>query len=145
MKAPRHTRGLRDGNPTSRRTRSASSRLRWDCRIRAVASRIDSGRPTLAARIERLLDSAHPQSVFDALDRLNQTDAEAYGTLIESVEAATETIVIEVDGKRWDCLLVSAPLVAWTRFRIPSGPFGAMPPNGGDAPGRRTCWPATCG
>lgn len=76
---------------------------------------------SLASRIERLLDAGHPQAVNDALDRLNQADGEAYGALIEAVEDVSESMVIEVDGQAWDCLLVSAPLVAWTRFRIPSG------------------------
>lgn len=79
----------------------------------------------LGQRIERLLDTGHPQSIHDALDRLNQTDSEAYGALIEAVETAAESLVLEVDGKRWDVLLVAAPLVAWTRFRIPSGPIPA--------------------
>src|SRR5690606_28961454 len=79
----------------------------------------------LAARIERLLDSGHIQAVYDALDRLHQTDSEAYGALIEAVEEAAETVSAEVDGQRWDMLLVAAPLVVWTRFRIPSGPLQA--------------------
>jgi hypothetical protein len=79
----------------------------------------------LGQRIERLLDTGHPQSIHDALDRLNQTDSEAYGALIEAVETAAESLVMEIDGKRWDVLLVAAPLVAWTRFRIPSGPIPA--------------------
>jgi len=77
----------------------------------------------LAQRIERLLDTGHPQSIHDALDRLNQTDGEAYGALIEAVETAAESVVLEHDGARWDVLLVAAPVVAWTRFRIPSGPI----------------------
>lgn len=79
----------------------------------------------LAQRIERLLDTGHPQSVHDALDRLNQTDAEAYGGLIEAVETAAESVTVEHDGTAWEVLLVAAPVVAWTRFRIPSGPIGA--------------------
>lgn len=79
----------------------------------------------LAQRIERLLDSGHPQSIHDALDRLNQTDGEAYGALIEAVETAAESLLIELDGQRWEVLLVAAPMVAWTRFRIPSGPIAA--------------------
>ncbi len=79
----------------------------------------------LAQRIERLLDSGHPQSIHDALDRLNQTDGEAYGALIEAVETAAESLLIELDGQRWEVLLVAAPMVAWTRFRIPSGPVAA--------------------
>jgi hypothetical protein len=77
----------------------------------------------LAQRIERLLDTGHPQSIHDALDRLNQTDGEAYGALIEAVETAAESVVVEHEGARWDVLLVAAPVVAWTRFRIPSGPI----------------------
>ncbi len=79
----------------------------------------------LAARIERLLDSGHIQAVYDSLDRLHQTDSEAYGALIEAVEEAAETVCAEIDGQRWDMLLVAAPLVVWTRFRIPSGPLPA--------------------
>jgi hypothetical protein len=76
---------------------------------------------SLTERIERLLDGTHHQGVHDALDRLNQADSEAYGALIEAVEECSESLQIEVDGNPWDCLLVSAPMVVWTRFRIPSG------------------------
>ncbi|HYF60863.1 MAG TPA: DUF2863 family protein [Burkholderiaceae bacterium] len=79
----------------------------------------------LAQRIERLLDTGHPQSIQDALDRLNQTDGEAYGALIEAVETAAESLVVEHEGARWEVMLVCAPVVAWTRFRIPSGSIPA--------------------
>jgi len=79
----------------------------------------------LASRLDRLLDGSHSQAVYDALDRLHQTDVEAYGALIESVETAAESLTFEHEGQRWDVLLVAAPVVAWTRFRIPSGPIAA--------------------
>ncbi|MBN9429759.1 MAG: DUF2863 family protein [Burkholderiales bacterium] len=79
----------------------------------------------LATRLDRLLEGSHAQGVYDALDRLNQTDGEAYGALIEAVEEAAETISVDIDGEPWDVLLVAAPLVVWTRFRIPSGPISA--------------------
>ncbi len=79
----------------------------------------------LAARIERMLDGGHVQGAHDALDRLNQTDGEAYGALVEAVEEAAESVSIEFEGQRWNALLVLAPLVVWTRFRIPSGPIPA--------------------
>ncbi len=130
MKEPRHTRGPRD----------RKSHLSPDAE-RLVASALglsNSGsraedrfwEQALAARIERLLDGTHPQPLYDALDRLNQTDAEAYGALIEAVEDASESMVIEAEGQPWDCLLVSAPLIVWTRFRIPSG---AIPADAGQA------------
>lgn len=79
----------------------------------------------ISVRLERLLDSSHPQAIYDALDRLQQADQEAYGALVEAVEEAAEALTIEVDGQEWDCLLVCAPLVVWTRFKIPSGPVPA--------------------
>ena len=125
MKEPRHSRSLRE----------RKSHLSPDAE-RLVATALglaNSGSRTedrfwesaLGARLARLLEGVNPQAVYDALDRLNQTDGEAYGALIEAVEDASEALTLEVDGQAWDCLLVSAPLVAWTRFRIPSGPVPA--------------------
>ena len=125
MKESRHARGLRDRkshlSPDADRLVSAALGLSNS----GSRSEDRFWENVLQARISRLLDGGHPQSVFDALDRLNQTDAEAYGALIEAVEDAAEAVELEVDGKAWDCLLVSAPLVVWTRFRIPAGPLAA--------------------
>lgn len=77
----------------------------------------------LSARLDRMFDGGHVQAVYDALDRLDQTDGEAYGALIEAVEESAEAVTLEVGDERWDALLVAAPLVVWTRFRIPSGPI----------------------
>ncbi|NDG55713.1 MAG: DUF2863 family protein [Betaproteobacteria bacterium] len=75
----------------------------------------------LAKRLEHLLDTNHPQAIYDALDRTHLTDLEAYGALIEMVEHCAEAVIVEYEGQPWQCLLVSAPLVAWTRFGITSG------------------------
>lgn len=75
----------------------------------------------LAARLQRMLDNGHSQAIIEALERLNQTDPEAYGALIETVEENAESLVVEHAGRSWQVLLVVAPLVAWTRFTIPSG------------------------
>jgi len=79
----------------------------------------------LAQRLEHLLDTNHPQAIYDALDRTHQTDQEAYGALIEMVEHSAESVTLDYEGKSWQCLLVSAPLVAWTRFNISSGKIAA--------------------
>ncbi len=77
----------------------------------------------LTVRIERLLDGGHSQPLHEALDRLHQADSEAYGALIETIEECAESVSFEHQGQRWEALLVAAPLIAWTRFRIPSGPI----------------------
>ena len=86
----------------------------------------------LARLLDRVLDAAHSATITSALERLNQTDGEAYGALVEAVEHAAETVVVEptasasvADGLQVQPgrygLLLTAPLVAWTRFAIPSG------------------------
>ena len=84
----------------------------------------------LARLLDRALDAAHSATITSALERLNQTDGEAYGALVEAVEHAAETVVVEPAGAAPGAsaevqaarhgLLVTAPLVAWTRFAIPS-------------------------
>ncbi len=77
----------------------------------------------LAARLEKMLENGHNQGVFDAIERLNQTDLEAYGALVEAVENAAESMTIDHNGQAWDVVLVIAPVVAWTRYKIGSGPI----------------------
>jgi hypothetical protein len=125
MKESRHPRSLRDRkahlSPDAERLVTAALGLSNS------GSRVEDRywERFLAARLDRLLESGHPQPLNDALDRLQQTDAEAYGALIEAVEEAAEATRIDIDGQPWECLLVAAPLVVWTRFRIPSGPIAA--------------------
>lgn len=75
----------------------------------------------IGARLQKLLDAGHIQVIYEALDRLHQTNLEAYGALVEAVEENAEAMIIESDGLRWQILLVVAPVVAWTRFSIPAG------------------------
>lgn len=123
MKEARHPRKLRDRkthlSPEAERIVTAALGLSNS------GSRLEDRfwEKQLSGRLDRLLDSSHPHSLYNALDRLQQTDAEAYGALVEAVEESAEAVTIEVDGKLWDCLLVSAPMVLWTRFRIPAGPI----------------------
>jgi Protein of unknown function (DUF2863) len=79
----------------------------------------------LEERLERLLETGHAKVIDDALDRLQQTDMEAYGALVEAVEEVAEAAKIEHEGQVWDVLLVAAPMIAWTRFGIPTGPIDA--------------------
>jgi hypothetical protein len=125
VKEPRHARSGRDrkAHLSADAERLVAAALGLSNSGSRVEDRYWEGQ--LAQRIERLLDTGHPQSIHDALDRLNQTDGEAYGALIEAVETAAESLVLEHEGARWDVLLVVAPVVAWTRFRIPSGPIPA--------------------
>ncbi len=79
----------------------------------------------LAVRLERLLDAGHNQTVMDAVERLQQTDLEAYGALVEAIENAAESVHLEQADHALEMLLISIPVVAWTRFRIGYGAMAA--------------------
>ena len=121
MKEHRHGRSQRDRkthlSPDAERLVSAALALA------SSGSRVEDRfwEAQLALRMEKLLDSGHGQAIHDALERLEKTDGDAYGALIEAGEAAAEQVTLEHEGQRFEALLMSAPIVAWTRFRIPSG------------------------
>ena len=90
----------------------------------------------LAQVLDRLLDGAHPSAVGTALDQLSQQDGTAYGALVEAIEHAAETVPVQPSALRGQtaderpaaplhALLVTAPIVAWTRFSIPTRAIAA--------------------
>lgn len=85
----------------------------------------------LSQTLDRLLDGAQPGAIAAALEQLNQQDGNAYGALVESIEHAAETVKLQPSALRVAAtesqpetplhgLLVTAPVVAWTRFSIPT-------------------------
>ena len=125
---------------TTRRTRDRSAQLSPDAEnmVAAALGLAHSGSRSedrfwdaqLARLIDRSLDSPHASSLSTALERLNQTDGEAYAALIEAAEHAAESIddsatLRKPGAEPYFGLLVTAPLVVWTRFAIPAGPVPA--------------------
>lgn len=79
----------------------------------------------LDAQTHKLLKSHHQAGIDHALDALFTLEPDGYDALMEAVEAASESVVIEHAGQQFDALLVAMPILAWTRFAIPSGPIAA--------------------
>lgn len=79
----------------------------------------------LAVLITKLLKAGQDDALESALEHLSQTGTGAYEVLIEQAETLSESTTITVDGVTYDALLVVAPLVAFTRYAIPSGPLNA--------------------
>ena len=77
----------------------------------------------LDAQTHKLLKSHHQAGIDHALDHLFTLEPDGYDALMEAVEAASESVVIEHEGRRYDALLIALPILAWTRFTIPSGPI----------------------
>lgn len=90
----------------------ASSRIEsrhWETRLDAV--------------LQKQLASQQLQAVDGALDHLFHTDLDAYDALLDSIEAISSSCTLMHDGEAFDALLLAVPVLAWTRFTIPSGPI----------------------
>lgn len=75
----------------------------------------------LDALVLRLLKNDHQQAIDAALDQLFDSQSDAYDVLMEAVESGSESCVLNAgNGDRYDALLVAIPILAWTRFAIPT-------------------------
>ena len=79
----------------------------------------------LGEAIPKLLKAGQDAPLEAALDHLAQSDIGAYEVLIEQAETLSESMKIEKNGVVYDVLLIVAPIVAWTRYAIPTGPVAA--------------------
>ncbi|MGZ3158371.1 MAG: DUF2863 family protein, partial [Burkholderiaceae bacterium] len=73
--------------------------------------------------LQKLLKHENQETIDTALDHLFKMDPMSYDVLMESIEAASESGVIEHSGTQYDALLIAAPILGWTRFTIASGPI----------------------
>jgi len=73
--------------------------------------------------IHKTLKSGHQEAVDAALEHLFKSDLSAYDTLMEAVEAGSESCAVEHEGVHYHALLIAVPVLAWTRFSIASGPI----------------------
>lgn len=76
---------------------------------------------SLDALLQKTLKSSHQEVIDAALEHLFKSDLAAYDVLMEAIEAGSESCRVELDGMAYDALLIAVPILAWTRFSIPSG------------------------
>ena len=79
----------------------------------------------MSALAAKLLENGNDAPIDGALDHLYQTNLGAYDTLIELVENESESVVAMQGDRAWQALLIAAPIVAWSKYAIPSGPIPA--------------------
>jgi Protein of unknown function (DUF2863) len=70
--------------------------------------------------IDGMLLAGQENELTNALDTLTEADSRAQAALVDSIEAATETIEFEINGKPYISLLITAPILAWSRYAVPS-------------------------
>lgn len=77
----------------------------------------------LTGLINQLLGNHEEAVIATALDQLYaDTGSRAYDELIDLVESAAETRRSET-AAGFDAVLIAVPILAWSRFQIPSGPI----------------------
>lgn len=81
----------------------------------------------LDALLHKLFRTHHQETVDAALEHAFKAQSAIYEVLMQSAEAASESYQFDQEGVRYDALLITAPILAWTRFSIASG---AMSPAG---------------
>ncbi|MBI4985648.1 MAG: DUF2863 family protein [Rhodocyclales bacterium] len=123
MKRPRFTRRSKQSPDTEHLIRLAMN-------LSQSSSRIEDNfwEMQLAALIDRVLAAGDEATLNGALDHLYGVGGRAYDELADLIESCCEsraTDNAEGVAKQHDVLLIAAPVLAWSRFTIPSGPIGA--------------------
>ena len=75
----------------------------------------------LAELVDNLLKNGAEDDLNASLNRLFDSHAEAHDNLADIIEARAESSVLTHQGKDYDILLFNVPLLAWSRFSIPTG------------------------
>jgi hypothetical protein len=75
----------------------------------------------LMDRLLRLLHAQNQNAIESALDQTLKINPIAFDSLAENAETLAESLTLEQDGKSWDVVLIAIPIIARTRYSIPSG------------------------
>jgi hypothetical protein len=77
----------------------------------------------LNTRLMRLLKSQNQNVIDAALDQTFRINTVAFEVLADIAETLAESLQLEHEGQSWDVVLIAMPIVAHTRYQIPSGPL----------------------
>ncbi len=105
----RHSADAESLGKLARRLSESSSRIEdrlWERRL------VELLNDRLARGFEADIDAA--------LDELAKTSARAYDDLADLAESCAESALIDIDGVAHDALLVAIPLLAWSRYKLPT-------------------------
>jgi len=75
----------------------------------------------IATYLHKILQGRQNHTIEQTLDALLEQDVHAYEALAEQAETAAESASLVHESRPWDVLLVAAPFLAWTRYRLPDG------------------------
>lgn len=114
--------GMSD-SPAIRLTRDAKRLIALGQALARSGSRLEDvyWEDELARLISKILGGKKSRTLENVLDFLVNDDVSVYEILVEQAETCSESVSLTHQGQDYDILLVSAPIVAWTRYRLPEG------------------------
>ncbi|MGE5465951.1 MAG: DUF2863 family protein [Ignavibacteria bacterium] len=123
MKRPRFTR-------RSKQTPATEQLIRLAISLSQSSSRVedDFWEARLATQVDRLLADGEEEALTGALDHLYGVGGRAYDELADMIESCCESRRVDAaEGvvKHQDVVLLAIPMLAWSRYTIPSGPVAA--------------------
>lgn len=106
----------------NRLTRDAAKIVSLALALHSSGSRVEDTywENLLATALTKLMRAGSDPVIDAAIDHLSKSNLGGYEVLVEQCETLSESCVLEKDGQEYDVLLVVAPLVAWTRYSIPT-------------------------
>ena len=116
----------RTRNPNrSRMSRDSERLVGLALGLNASGSRLEDGfwERELGVLLSKLLKAGNDTAIDSAIDHLFSTNPTAYDVLVDQCEAMAESLAITQGDAAFDVLLVAMPILAWTRYAIPSGPL----------------------
>jgi hypothetical protein len=105
---------------------AAEELIRLAGNLAQSSSRIEDGfwQLRLAAAVDRLLSEGDDSTLNGTLDHLYGAGGRAYDELADMIESCCESKRVDA-GSAQDIVLFAAPVLAWSRFTIPSGTVAA--------------------
>lgn len=109
----------------TQQTADAEELIRLATQLSLSGSRLEDAfwQRRLAAAVERLLGKQEEAALNAALDHLYGAGGRAYDELADMIDACSETWRHAASGMEHEVLMFAAPVLAWSRYAIPSGPI----------------------
>jgi hypothetical protein len=108
-------------------SREASRLVALSLALHRSGSRVEDAfwETELALLLNKLMRAGSDAVIDTALEHLSRHHMGGYEILMEQAETHSESCVLEKDHQAYDVLLVVAPVVAWTRYSIPTATIAA--------------------
>jgi hypothetical protein len=111
----------------ARQSADASTLVKMTRRLAESGSRLEDNlwERRLIELVNERLARRSDDAIEAALDELAGSSQRAYDDLADIAESCAESTVVDVDGRPHDVLLLALPMLAWSRYRLPTTTLAA--------------------